>query len=55
MINLLLSRQVGYTMQHVRISLTTKKPYGTQNRSWHENVKKDSFYYNNNLIIIITS
>jgi len=28
------------TMQHVRISLITKKLYSTQNRFWHENVEK---------------
>lgn len=35
------------TLQHVRISLTVKKLYSIQNRSWHENVEKGSFYHIN--------
>jgi len=45
-------------IMHVRILLITKKLYSIQNRPWHKNVEKDSFYhirvqlYNNYLIIV---
>jgi len=32
-------------MQHVRISLITKKEYNVQSSSWHQNVEKDSLYH----------